>query len=47
LNKAFQGVKLRQSQVIVNLSRPPVAILGSLPELSSIRAAGKHRSILL
>src|SRR5262249_14365589 len=47
LHKALQRVKLRQTQGIVDLGGLAIAILGALPELAAISAAGEHRPVLL
>src|SRR5262249_16685289 len=47
LDETFQRVELRQSELIIGLGRVAIAVLGTLPELAPIRAAGKHRPVLL
>src|SRR5439155_18268084 len=47
LHKAFQGVKLRQTQGVVKLGGGAVAVFGPLPELAPVGAAGEHRPVLL
>src|SRR5689334_7801268 len=47
LHEAFEREKLRQPEVVVHLRRVPIAVLGTLPELAPIRAAGEHGAILL
>ena len=47
LHKPFQGKELRQTQGIVDLGRVLVSILGPLPELTPVRAAGEHGPVFL
>src|SRR5438445_6208 len=47
LDEAFQGVELRQAELVVDASRLPVAVPGTLPELAPVRAAGEHGPVLL
>src|SRR5205814_1811284 len=47
LDEAFQRIELRQAQPVVGLRRLAVAVLGPLPELALVAAAGEHRPVLL
>src|SRR5262249_1442483 len=47
LDEAFEGVELRQAEVVVDLRGVAVAVLGALPELAAVSAAGEHRPVLL
>src|SRR5207237_4488251 len=47
LDKAFQRVKLGQAELVVDLGGVAVAVLGALPELAAVGAAGEHGPVLL
>ncbi len=46
-HKAFQRIELRQAEIVEDLCRVQVAILGALPELTTVDAAGEHGPVLL
>src|SRR5262245_303685 len=47
LHEAFQRIKLRQPELIIDFRGVAVAVFGALPEFAAIRAAGKHGPVLL
>src|SRR5262249_24391982 len=46
-HERFQGIILRKAKGVVSPSGSEVAVLGPLPELAAVRAAGEHRLVLL
>src|SRR5262245_56619961 len=47
LYKAFQRIKLRKAELIVDLGRVAVAVFGALPEFAAVDAPRKHGAVLL
>lgn len=47
LHEAFQGIELGQAELVIDLGRVPIAILGALPELAAVHTAGKHGPVFL
>src|SRR5438876_771229 len=43
LHEPLQRIELRQPQLVVHLRGVAVAVLGALPELAFVGAAGEHR----
>src|SRR5436305_4892731 len=46
-DERLQGEELRQAEPVVDLGGAAVAVLGPLPELAAVAAAGEHRPVLL
>src|SRR5947209_7283827 len=47
LHQPLQAVELRQAEAVVQLGGVAVALLGALPELAVVGAAGEHGPVLL